>query len=109
MEPTTALLFLLLIILSSSCPTSCVERLASIQVERSDKTFKPARVGLNVVSLVFVKIIFSQIQDTADQHLAGVGTLANNESSEVSGIIKPGQRVKLNRSQAVNQAGHRRG
>jgi len=48
-----------------------VERLASIQVERSDKTFKPARVGLNVVSLVFVKIIFSQIQDTADQHFLG--------------------------------------
>jgi len=30
------------------------------------------------------------------------GTVANNESSEVCGIIKPGQRVKLNRSQAVN-------
>jgi len=28
--------------------------------------------------------------------------LANNESSEVCGIIKPGRRVKLNRSQAVN-------
>jgi len=27
---------------------------------------------------------------------------ANNESSEVCGIIKPGQRIKLNRSQAVN-------
>jgi len=27
---------------------------------------------------------------------------ANNESSEVCGIIKPGQRVKLNRSQALN-------
>jgi len=27
---------------------------------------------------------------------------ANNESSEVCGIIKPSQRVKLNRSQAVN-------
>jgi len=27
---------------------------------------------------------------------------ANNESSEVCGHIKPGQRVKLNRSQAVN-------
>jgi len=28
--------------------------------------------------------------------------VANNESSEVWGTIKPGQRVKLNRSQAVN-------
>jgi len=28
--------------------------------------------------------------------------VANNESSEVCGIIKPGQRVRLNRSQAVN-------
>jgi len=27
---------------------------------------------------------------------------ANNESSEVCGIIKPGRRVKLNRSQAKN-------
>jgi len=27
---------------------------------------------------------------------------ANNESSEVCGIIKPGRRVKLNRLQAVN-------
>jgi len=27
---------------------------------------------------------------------------ANNESSEICGIIKPGRRVKLNRSQAVN-------
>jgi len=31
-----------------------------------------------------------------------VGWGANNESSEVCGIIKPGRRVKLNRSQAVN-------
>jgi len=28
--------------------------------------------------------------------------VANNESSEVCGIIKPGRSVKLNRSQAVN-------
>jgi len=28
--------------------------------------------------------------------------VANNESSEVCGIIKPGRRVKLHRSQAVN-------
>jgi len=28
--------------------------------------------------------------------------VANNESSEVCGIIKPGRRVKLNRSQASN-------
>jgi len=30
------------------------------------------------------------------------GRNANNESSEVCGINKPGRRVKLNRSQAVN-------
>jgi len=30
------------------------------------------------------------------------GLAANNESSEVYGTIKPGRRVELNRSQAVN-------
>jgi len=31
-----------------------------------------------------------------------ISLVANNESSEVCGIIKHGRRVKLNRSQAVN-------
>jgi len=41
---------------------------------------------------------YNSVPGTATQ----LSPAANNESSEVCGIIKPGRRVRLNKSQAVN-------
>jgi len=43
-----------------------------------------------------------QLVSLSMHSIASTSSAANNESSEVCGVIKPGRRVKLNSSQAVN-------